>query len=86
MHKPFKKTHQNIREDEDDVQSRTPEEKGRFSSGTTWLKRVDEEREMQNYNVVFLPFWFYIFWYIWAWIKKKKQNITQVSSLGSLHQ
>lgn len=35
MHKPFKKTHQNIREDENDVQSRTPEEKGRFSSDTT---------------------------------------------------
>lgn len=30
MHKPFKKTHQNIRKDEDDVQSRTPEEKEGF--------------------------------------------------------
>ena len=28
MHKPFKKTHQD-RKDEDDVQSGTPEEKGR---------------------------------------------------------
>lgn len=30
MHKPFKKTHQNIKkEKKDDVQSRAPEERGR---------------------------------------------------------
>lgn len=47
MHKPFKKTHQNIRKDEDDVQSRTREEKRdmtpRGESGTrgaTQLRHV----------------------------------------------
>lgn len=51
MEKPFKKTHQNIGED-DDVQSRTPEEK----EGRDLTRTVDVERVVQHNNVMFLPF------------------------------
>lgn len=60
MHKPFKKTHQNIRKDEDDVQSSTPEERKRGwgGVGTFILKRLEEEVEMQHNNIM-SPFLFF---------------------------
>lgn len=52
MDKPFKKTHQNISEDDDDVQSRTAEEK----RGCGWVGRADVVRVVQHNKVVFMPF------------------------------
>lgn len=54
MHKPFKKTHQNIRKDEGDVQSKTPEEREGFCSNDS-VGRGDGELEVQHNNVTFLP-------------------------------
>lgn len=83
MHKPFKKTHQNIRKDEDDVQSRTPEEGG---GGFFWNDssgKVDVELEVQHNNVTFLPFWFYISQHVW-WIINETR--TSAAFWGSLRQ
>lgn len=67
MHKPFKKTHQNIRKNEDDVQSRTPRRKGGVSSEMTRLGQ-----QMWNYrrNTAMSCFClseFYILQYSW-WV------------------
>lgn len=51
MEKPFEKTHQNIGEEHDDIQSRTPDEK----EGCDLTRTVDVERVVQH-NVMFLPF------------------------------
>lgn len=52
MEKPFKKTHQNTGEEDDDVQSRTQEEK----EGRDLTRTVDMERVVQHDDVMFLPF------------------------------
>lgn len=73
MHKPFKKTHQNIRKDKDDVQSRAPEERGGGFFSNDSMGKVDEELEMQCNNVFALLI-------LYLTISFMVNNKTQVSS------
>lgn len=62
--------HTKTLEDEDDVQSRTPEEKGGWDS----TRKVDMVvRVVQPNKVMFLPFWFCILKCIW-WINNTRES------------
>lgn len=70
MHKPFKKTHQNIRGWRRCTIQNSRGERGFVFFWHDLTKKVDVKREVQHDNVLFLPFWFYILQYMW-WMTNK---------------
>lgn len=88
MHKPFKKTHQNIRGWRRCTIQNSREERGFVFFWHDLTKKVDLKREVQRDNVLFLPFWFYILQYMWWMTNKTRVSSFKVWSRcwsGSLH-